>query len=78
MAWEVDDGEGLAFWLSFDLKSLGHLLYSLDRENWYGMDVTFHPAEGETSPDNWRMVCRRARLWRDHGPMGKAYKLALR
>lgn len=76
MMWEVADGEGQTFWLTFDHKSYGHLLYSIDRENWSGMDVTYHPSEGAGSDTNWNIVCRRIRSWvRTGHSLGQIYQL---
>lgn len=63
--WEISDEEGLPFWISFDLKSVGHLLYSIDKDAWNGMDVTFYPPTKET---RWDMLLRRIRKMREYGP----------
>ena len=75
--WEVNDDAGNPFWLSFNIKSFGHMLFSPDRKNWCEMDVTFHPAEGTLASDNWQMILLRLRNWRSHGPTAKVYKLRL-
>ena len=53
------------FYIGFDLKSVGHLLYSIDRVKWQGMDVTYHPANVEpVSTDNWFNLVRRIKRLR--------------
>ena len=74
LIWEVRSNEG-SFWVSFDRTSIGHLLFSLNREDWQGMDVTYHSAEDESGEDTWEMVCRRIAMWSTRGPVGPTFKM---
>ena len=64
------DGEDV-FWLMMG-ATVGHLLYSIDGETWYGTDVTYHSAE-DTS--RFAVVKRRVqRLREGHEDYGKPVK----
>ncbi len=56
--WEVEHETG-TFWLSFDLQSLGHLLYSSNHIKWEGTDATYHAATGTAGTQLWEHVLRR-------------------
>ncbi len=67
--WEVSTEDG-PVWLSFDLKSYGHLLYGLDGKTWDGMDVTYYPPTPET---RWDMLMRRIQTMRAHPDFPRKY-----
>ena len=58
--WTVKHKTKPPFYITFDLTSPGHLLYSIDKENWKGVDMTYHPADQDPiSINNWYNLIRR-------------------